>query len=302
MQKVVKLTRVKLVPWPSFNWITNIHNDNIKLFLSIFKPFLCIRVFNTKSRILISTIIPFWKLFTANITSNLVNINHDTFLHTFVSQNLTRSSEFTTTSNKNGFGIFMKQHGWVNQRLVVDVLICLCALGLTVHNQSSPKLFGFDHLNTLKVRPSVKQNTLHRKMNTKHFSQALCKPKRVNFIGPFLLDAFSFVALLGLLHKYRTLRLDNIRATRLLLPPRRAPTDNCRAKHTKIYLASNMPDHGGTQRATSHHSGREARIHSERNLHLVLFSHQNKQITLVGPRTPYHTTTETNTTLAPSLL
>mmetsp|Transcript_542 Transcript_542/g.1372 ORF Transcript_542/g.1372 Transcript_542/m.1372 type:complete len:268 (-) Transcript_542:450-1253(-) len=150
LNKVVELVGVQLVARASLDRVADIHDNNVKGLVSVLKPLLSVLVKDFEAGILVSTTVPLGELLAADITGNLININHDTAFDTLVAQDLAGGGELTTTTDEDLLGVLVQEHGRVHEGLVVDVLVSLSALRLAIHNKGASELVGANDLNTLE--------------------------------------------------------------------------------------------------------------------------------------------------------
>jgi hypothetical protein len=95
---------------------------------------------------------PGWQVFPAQVHHCLVQVNHDHFLNTWMSEDLPKSSSFTTTCNEYASGLLVTEHGRVDERFVVDKFIGLCRLNFPVQDQTPSERARFHNSHLLKRR------------------------------------------------------------------------------------------------------------------------------------------------------
>ena len=82
----------------------------------------------------------------------LVQVDHRYLFYGPVRQGLPQRSAFPASPDEHAARVGMQQHGRMDQRLVVNVLVAFGRLGLAVQEQAASVHLGMDHFHPLVTR------------------------------------------------------------------------------------------------------------------------------------------------------
>jgi len=148
----IERSSVKLVAWSSVEWIGKVHDNHIEI--SIFKLLkLSLSIINDElgSLILKSSICVFWHMISAHLNDVSIDVNHPALLNTLVSEDLSKGSTLTTTSDVDLLGVAVANDRWLHKTLVVNMLVFLCGLQKSICRQKLPVLSRLQNLDLLEL-------------------------------------------------------------------------------------------------------------------------------------------------------
>ena len=131
-QKLVELLAVQRYPWPGFDGVVNVHDDNVVRAVVLLQEPLCVANYELEPWVVERALAPLLQLGAGKIDNDFIYINHNALFHALVPQDLPCRRHLAPPPNVHALWVRVSQHGRVHEGFVVHVLIVLGRLGLVV--------------------------------------------------------------------------------------------------------------------------------------------------------------------------
>jgi len=120
---------VQLIARSTLYRIWEVHDDNIEVpICALFKSNFSVVNYELRPWIFKRTSWVLRHVFSTHLNNVPIDINHYAFLYRWMFQDLSQSGSFATSPDEDTFRISVRNHSWLNETFMINMLINFCRL------------------------------------------------------------------------------------------------------------------------------------------------------------------------------